>query len=93
MFNMLIELILLCSVFAEGAPLVKTSFDLGSESGFCIDIESSGWGILYDSVFLSSCKPEDKSGGVLQQMLFEGVGHITVDGYNHCLEVKPKSGG
>jgi len=90
---MLIILILLCSVFVEGAPLVKTSFDLGSESGFCMDIESSGSSPLYDSVLLSSCKREDKSEGVLQQMQFEGVGHITIDGYNHCLEVKPKSGG
>jgi len=79
-------------LFVEGLPLVKTSFGLGSETGFCIDIESSGSSIFWDSVHLSSCT-EDTSEGDLQQMQFNGEGPITIEGHERCLEVKPKSGG
>jgi len=93
MFKILVVLILLCAVFVEGIPFVKTSFDLGSETGFCIEVESSGSSILWDSVLLSSCQPEKVSKGVHQKMLFDGEGHISIEGHDRCLEVKPKSGG
>jgi len=89
---MLAVLFLTCVLFVEGLPLVKTSFGLGSETGFCIDIESSGSSIFWDSVVLSSCK-EDTSEGDLQQMQFNGEGPISIEGHERCLEVKPKSGG
>jgi hypothetical protein len=89
---MLVVLILSSSVLVEGVPFMKTSFDLGSESGFCIDIESSGSKIFYDSVLLSSCK-QDQPEGILQNIRFEGTGPISIEGHKRCLEVKPKSGG
>jgi len=89
---MLALLSLTCVLFVEGLPLVKTSFSLGSETGFCIDIESSGSSIFWNSVLLSSCS-EDTSEGDLQQMQFTGSGPITIEGHERCLEVKPKSGG
>jgi len=72
---------------------VKTSFDLGSETGFCIEVESSGSNIFWDSVLLSSCQPEKISKGIHQKMLFDGEGHISIQEHQRCLEVKPKSGG
>jgi len=85
--------ILLCAVFVKGLPFVKTSFDLGSETGFCLHVETSGSSILWDSVLLSSCEHENISEGVQQKMLFNGVGPISIKEHQRCLEVKPKSGG
>jgi len=93
MFKILVVRILLCVVFVEGIPFVKTSFDLGSETGFCIEVESSGSSIFWDSVLLSSCQSEKASKGIHQRMLFDGEGHISLQGHQRCLEVKPKSGG
>jgi len=93
MFKISVVRILLCAVFVEAIPIVKTSFDLGSETGFCIEVESSGSSIFWDSVLLSSCQPEKVSKGVHQKMLFDGEGHISIQGHQRCLEVKPKSGG
>lgn len=93
MFKIMAVLILPYAVFVEGVPFVRTSFDLGSWNGFCIDIESRGSSIFYDSVLLRSCKPGNKSDAELQQMQFDGAGPISIEAHKRCLEVKPKSGG
>merc|ERR1719419_1623259 len=90
----LLSILILPFTIVNGLPFIRTTFDLGS-TGLCMNAENWGSSLTYDSVLLRTCNNGQitDSEDLEQRILFEGIGPISVDNGQSCLEAKSRAGG